>query len=78
MEFLDPKIDTAFKKLFGSEDKKQVTISFLNAILEYAGARRIETTQFLNNKQQAYAEDTKASFCTDLGGRRYIIEMQNA
>lgn len=82
MEFLDPKIDTAFKKLFGSEDRKNVTISFLNSILEYTGDRCIKSIQFLNIEQSGYTAEKKESFldvlCKDQGGRQYIIEMQNA
>ncbi len=31
--FIDPKTDFAFRKIFGSEDSKEVLISFLNSIL---------------------------------------------
>ncbi|MBY0353793.1 Rpn family recombination-promoting nuclease/putative transposase [Candidatus Babeliales bacterium] len=82
MKFLDPKIDLAFKRLFGSEDHKGVTISFLNAMLEYTGDRCIETIQFLNNEQTPANLDKKENildvFCTDKAGRKFIIEMQNA
>jgi predicted transposase/invertase (TIGR01784 family) len=30
---LNPKVDFAFKKLFGSEENKDLLISFINAIL---------------------------------------------
>lgn len=33
MRFIDPKIDFAFKKIFASEDSKDILISFLNALL---------------------------------------------
>ncbi len=82
MKFLDPKIDTAFKRLFGSEDQKSVTIAFLNSILEYTGDRRIRTIDFLNTEQQPIAQDKKENIldilCIDEGGRQFIIEMQNA
>ncbi|MBX9831203.1 Rpn family recombination-promoting nuclease/putative transposase [Candidatus Babeliales bacterium] len=82
MKFLDPKIDLAFKKLFGSEDHKRVTISFLNTMLEYTDDRRIETIQFLNNEQLPVSAEKKENildiFCTDRSGRKFIIEMQNA
>ena len=35
MRFLDIKTDYAFKKVFGSNQSKDILISFLNAILEY-------------------------------------------
>ena len=33
MNFINPKTDFAFKKIFGSADSKDILISFLNAIL---------------------------------------------
>lgn len=33
MVFINPKIDFAFKKIFGSEDSKDILISFLNALI---------------------------------------------
>lgn len=82
VKFLDPKIDMAFKKLFGSEDHKQVTISFLNTMLEYTGDRRIESIDFMNNEQLPVYLDKKENildiFCVDKGKRKFIVEMQNA
>ena len=34
MKFLNPTTDIAFKKLFGSQERADLTISFLNSILE--------------------------------------------
>ena len=34
MKFLDPTNDLAFKKIFGNIKKKNILISFLNAILD--------------------------------------------
>ncbi len=33
MNFINPKTDFAFKKIFGSDDSKDILISFLNALL---------------------------------------------
>ena len=33
MIFINPKIDFAFKKIFGSEESKDILISFLNALI---------------------------------------------
>ncbi|MEO5372544.1 MAG: Rpn family recombination-promoting nuclease/putative transposase, partial [Magnetococcus sp. DMHC-1] len=41
MKFIDPRIDYAFKKIFGSEDAKDVLISFLESLLGLDGDRRI-------------------------------------
>ncbi|MCC7429437.1 PD-(D/E)XK nuclease family transposase, partial [bacterium] len=34
MQFINPKTDFAFKKIFGSLESKEILISFLNAILQ--------------------------------------------
>ena len=34
MKFVDIKNDIAFRKIFGNESKKEILISFLNAVLE--------------------------------------------
>ncbi|MBM3893788.1 Rpn family recombination-promoting nuclease/putative transposase [Candidatus Dependentiae bacterium] len=82
IEFMDPKYDTAFKKLFGAENLKNVTIAFLNAILEYKGDACIESIRFLNNERQGLEIGGKKTIldvhCTDKKGRQFIIEMQNA
>ena len=36
--FVDPKNDVAFRKIFGDENKKEILISFLNNILDFAGS----------------------------------------
>jgi len=40
MRFISPKTDFAFKKIFGSEQSKDILISFLNAII-YSGEEKI-------------------------------------
>lgn len=34
MKFVDIKNDIAFRKIFGNENKQEILISFLNAVLE--------------------------------------------
>jgi hypothetical protein len=34
MKFVDLKNDIAFRKIFGNENKKEILISFLNAVLK--------------------------------------------
>ncbi len=80
--FLDPRNDVAFKKIFGSEEHKGVTISFLNSILGYTGDKIIESISFLNTEQLSLvgAIDKKDNvldiLCIDQAKRRYIVEMQ--
>ncbi len=82
IEFMDPKYDTAFKKVFGANNLKNVTIAFLNTILEYEGDHRIASIDFGNNERGALAPGFKETildvYCTDYNGRQFIIEMQNA
>ncbi len=47
MNFVNPKVDYAFKKIFGSEESKQILISFLNAII-YKGEKVIQSLTILN------------------------------
>lgn len=47
MNFVSPKIDYAFKKIFGSETSKDILISFLNAII-YEGEKNIKSLTIIN------------------------------
>jgi predicted transposase/invertase (TIGR01784 family) len=80
MRFLDPRNDVAFKKIFGSEDHKDITISFLNSILGYTGDQVIVDVQFMNTEQHPMLKEKKENIldimCTDQKGYKYIVEMQ--
>jgi predicted transposase/invertase (TIGR01784 family) len=47
MIFINPKIDFAFKKIFGSEDSKDILISFLNALI-YQAQPTIQDLEIIN------------------------------
>ena len=47
MIFINPKIDFAFKKIFGSENSKDILISFLNALI-YEDKPIIQDVEVLN------------------------------
>lgn len=47
-KLMDLKIDYAFKQLFGSEKNKEITVVFLNAILQKTGRDRIKDISFSN------------------------------
>ncbi|GGA33477.1 hypothetical protein CYANOKiyG1_50490 [Okeania sp. KiyG1] len=47
MKFINPKVDYAFKKIFGSQQSKEILISFLNAII-YDGEKTIESLTIVN------------------------------
>ena len=82
MQFLNPCNDVAFKKIFGSDEHKNITISFLNSILEYSGNQKITDVQFLNTEQKGILPDKKDNIldilCTDQIGTKYIVEIQVA
>jgi predicted transposase/invertase (TIGR01784 family) len=77
MSFINPKIDFAFKKIFGSNESREILISFLNAML-YAGEPVIEEIidpylagQIFGSKDTYL--DVKARIND---GKTVIIEMQ--
>jgi len=79
MIFINPKTDFAFKKIFGSEQSKDILISFLNSLL-YGGQSRIQDLEIINPylapKIQGIKDtylDVKARL-TD--NKMVIIEMQ--
>lgn len=80
MQFLNPCNDVAFKKIFGSEGHKNVTISFLNSILEYKNERAIVDIEFHNTEQKRLVKEKKDTIldilCKDQSGNRYIVEIQ--
>ncbi|MFN8967365.1 MAG: Rpn family recombination-promoting nuclease/putative transposase [Pseudanabaena sp.] len=84
MIFINPKIDFAFKKIFGSEDSKDILISFLNALI-YEAQPVIYDLEILNpylapkirGVKDTYL-DIKAKITDSETGeqRTVIIEMQ--
>lgn len=81
-QFLDPKNDFAFKKVFGAEKHKDILIHFLNDVLAQSEGIKIMEVNFLNPIQDPDALAKKQSIvdvlCKDSYGRQYIIEMQVA
>jgi predicted transposase/invertase (TIGR01784 family) len=81
MNFVNPKVDYAFKKIFGSEQSKPILISFLNAII-YGGKKVIQSLTILNpynpgkiiGLKETYL-DVKAVLAD---GSLVVIEMQVA
>src|SRR5690625_1743873 len=58
---MDLKIDFAFKQLFGSEKNKNITVVFLNAILQRTGRERIKDISFTNTEAGGEYVDDKQS-----------------
>ncbi len=82
MQFADIKNDVAFRKIFGNENRKESLVSFLNAILEFDGERKIVSVTILNPYQLPRLKGGKVTIvdvkATDQTGRTYIVEMQVA
>ena len=77
--YLDPKIDLAFKRVFG--EHKELLKSFLNALLPLADDGQIQSLDYLTPEQvpeipgllKNSIVDVK---CKDSQGRTFIVEMQ--
>jgi predicted transposase/invertase (TIGR01784 family) len=82
MKFVDIKNDIAFRKIFGNEKKKEILISFLNAVLHLEGDRRIKSISIVNPFQLPILPNMKTSIidvkAKDFKGNTFIIEMQVA
>jgi hypothetical protein len=50
--FADPKTDFAFKRIFGSEEHKNVLVAFLNDMLDLDEPRRIVSVELMPPEQQ--------------------------
>ncbi len=80
MKFIDPRIDFAFKKIFGSEDAKDILISFLEALLDLTDDKRIKEITIIDPFLAPKIKELKMSVldvkCMDRRGITYIVEMQ--
>jgi predicted transposase/invertase (TIGR01784 family) len=79
MKFINPKIDFAFKKIFGSEENKPILISFLNGLL-YPQESTIEDLEILNPYLSPKIRGIKETYLDVKArlenGTAVIIEMQ--
>jgi predicted transposase/invertase (TIGR01784 family) len=82
MKFVDIKNDIAFRKIFGNDKKKEILISFLNAVLHLEGDKRIKSITIANPFQLPILPNMKTSIidvkARDFKGNTFIIEMQVA
>jgi predicted transposase/invertase (TIGR01784 family) len=80
MQFADIKNDIAFRKIFGNENKKEILISFLNAVLKLEGLQKITWVEIINPYQLPIVIGAKSSIldvkAKDSANNQYIIEMQ--
>ncbi len=78
--FADLKSDFVFKKVFGSEEHKDVLIALLNALLDLAAERAVVDLTYLREEERPRVEELKHSIvdvkCRDALGRFFVVEMQ--
>ncbi|WP_245976687.1 Rpn family recombination-promoting nuclease/putative transposase [Oceanobacillus arenosus] len=60
-KLMDLKVDYAFKQLFGNEKNKEITVVFLNAILQRTGRERIKDISFSNTEAGGEFDGDKRS-----------------
>jgi predicted transposase/invertase (TIGR01784 family) len=79
MNFINPKTDYAFKKIFGSSESKDILISFLNAMI-YDGNSMIEDLEIINPNLPPIVQGLKDTYLDVKAklndGTLVIIEMQ--
>jgi predicted transposase/invertase (TIGR01784 family) len=78
MRYMDPKTDFGFKRLFGSEDSKDILKKFLYDML--ALPHPIAELSYLPTEQLPRSPIDRASiydlYCVDDTGQHFIVEMQ--
>ena len=78
--YLNPFVDYGFKKLFGTEENKDLLISFLNALLDEEDP--IKEVRYKNVEQIGEINGTRTNYfdvyCTTETGHEFIVEMQNS
>ncbi len=79
--FATPLLDSTFKLVFGETRHKQLTIDFLNDLLERTGeSNQIKEISFMHQELAPRRFDGKKSIldinCTDVQGHQFIIEIQ--
>ena len=79
-QYLNPRNDIAFKKIFGSAKNSDILIHFLNDVLNKVVKDEIKSVTLINTVLLPEIEGNKQSIldvlCTDHKGIQYIVEMQ--
>jgi predicted transposase/invertase (TIGR01784 family) len=82
MKFVDIKNDVAFRKIFGNENRKEVLISFLNAVLLLENDKKIIAVDILTPYQLPELKGGKVTIidikAKDQSDKNYIVEIQVA
>ncbi|QEC80323.1 Rpn family recombination-promoting nuclease/putative transposase [Mucilaginibacter ginsenosidivorax] len=79
-KYIDPLVDFAFKKIFGSELNKDLLTAFLNEV--FRGRKHIVDLVYNKNEHPGDLKDEGSAMfdllCTGDNGERFIIELQRA
>ena len=79
-KYIDPLVDFAFKKIFGSEPNKDLLIAFLNEV--FRGRKHIVDLVYNKNEHHGDLKDKGSAIfdllCTGGNGENFIIEIQRA
>ena len=82
MKFVDVTNDIAFRKIFGNENRKEILISFLNAVLLLENNNKIVSVDILDPYQLPAIKGGKVTIvdikAKDQNQKSYIVEMQVA
>jgi predicted transposase/invertase (TIGR01784 family) len=77
---IDPKVDYAFKHLFGRDSTRPILIDLLNRVLEPAAGHQIKEVELLDPFNPKETTDDKLSVldikARDQTGRQFNVEMQ--
>lgn len=79
-KYIDPLVDFAFKKIFGSGPNKDLLISFLNEV--FRGRKQIVDLVYNKNEYPGDIKEEGAAIfdllCTGDNGELFLIEVQRA
>jgi predicted transposase/invertase (TIGR01784 family) len=77
---LNPMVDVLFKFIFGAEERKHVTLDFLNAVLSLEGEQELKDIHFLDRELVPESDEAKLSRLDIYGvtddGSQVDIEVQ--
>ena len=77
-KYVDPLVDFAFKKIFGSEPNKDLLIAFLNEV--FRGQKHIADLVYNKTEHPGDLQDEGGAIfdllCTGNNGEQFIIEVQ--
>jgi len=80
MRFIDPRINFAFKTIFGDPNARDILINFLESLLELDDDKKIKTVEELDTYLEPKKNELQCAIlfvkCTDRRGISYSVEIQ--